>query len=144
MASIPTKSPPTVRQDLAAGQSQILNTTTQVLHPVSSTDYLYGADRLASVTGGVRTWYGTDRRGSVRQTLSDVAAVLTTQNYDPYGIPEGGASAGTFGYAGELQDGTAQRPAFPVAWTSRIRCRSEDHGAYGAITRAASSSNTRS
>ena len=33
--------------------------------------YLYGMDRLAGVSGGARTWYGTDGQGSVRYLLDD-------------------------------------------------------------------------
>ena len=53
----------------------------------ATTDYLYGngADRLAALAFGARTWYTTDAQGSVRQTLSDSGAVSSAQSYDPYG-----------------------------------------------------------
>jgi YD repeat-containing protein len=87
------------KQDLAGGLSKVLATTSGGV----TSSYLYdsGADRLAALTGGVRTWYSTDSQGSVRQTLSDVAAVLSAQNYDPYGNPESDTTPVTFGYIGE-------------------------------------------
>ncbi len=102
--------PTTYTQDLAAGQSQVLQTATGTGTP-AVTDYLYGdgAERLASLaalpTGGTaRTWYGADPQGSVRYTTDDGANVSPTVNYDPYGQPEGGAVPPTFGYNGEVQD----------------------------------------
>jgi YD repeat-containing protein len=84
-------------QDLAADQSQILAGTTGI----TTTDYLYGQDTapLAALTGGTRTWYGTDGQGSVRQSLDDSSTVLGVQNYDPFGQIEAGSSLiGPFGY----------------------------------------------
>jgi hypothetical protein len=52
-------------QDLAAPLSQVLQTT----QGVTTTDYLYGANRLASVAGSTRSWYLGDALGSVRQTF---------------------------------------------------------------------------
>ena len=54
-------------QDLAAPLTQIL----QTIDGGTTTDHLYGLERLASVAGGTRTWYGSDALGSVRQTLDD-------------------------------------------------------------------------
>jgi len=98
--------PTAYTQDLAAGQSQVLQTATGTGAP-AVTDYLYGLDRLASVPsgGGARTWYMPDLQGSVRYTTDDGANASPTVNYDPYGTPEGGAVPPTFGYDGELQDG---------------------------------------
>ena len=78
-------------QDLAGGLSQVLSMTSGG----ATRDYLRddSARLLADLANGTRTWYGTDNQGSVRQTLSEVAAVLSAQNYDPYGSPEGGANA---------------------------------------------------
>ncbi len=93
-------------QDLAAGQSQVLQTATGTGTP-TVTDYLYGdgAERLASLPSGgtARTWYMPDLQGSVRYTTDDGANASLTVNYDPYGTPEG-ATPPTFGYDGELQD----------------------------------------
>ncbi len=54
-------------QDLAASLSQILQTT----QGGATTNYLYGLERLASVSGSTKTWYSGDALGSVRLTLSD-------------------------------------------------------------------------
>src|SRR6266508_3711297 len=87
-------------QDLAAPLSQVLQTQGS-----TTTNYLYGFDRLASVSGSTRTWYVGDALGSVRRTLSDTgAAVGSVVNYDPWGTPEGSAQPTTFGFTGELQD----------------------------------------
>jgi len=98
--------PTAYTQDLAAGQSQVLQTTTGAATP-AVTDYLYGLDRLASVPSGgtARTWYMPDPQGSVRYTTDDGANASPTVNYDPYGTPENGTTPPTFGYDGELQDG---------------------------------------
>jgi hypothetical protein len=53
-------------QDLASPLSQILQTT-----QISTTNYLYGLDRLAAQTGSTRTCYVGDALGSVRLTLDD-------------------------------------------------------------------------
>jgi RHS repeat-associated protein len=99
--------PTAYTQDLAVGQSQVLQTATGTGTP-TVTDYLYGdgAERLASLPsgGGARTWYMPDPQGSVRYTTDDGANASLTVNYDPYGTPEGGATPPTFGYDGELQD----------------------------------------
>ena len=47
-------------QDLASPLSQILQTT-----QISTTNYLYGLDRLAAVAGSTRTWYVGDALRSV-------------------------------------------------------------------------------
>ena len=84
----------------------------------SPADYLYAnpSERLASLTSGIRTWYGTDNQGSVRQMLSDTGSVLSTQNYDPYGTPEGATHPATFGYTGELQDSTTNAQYLRARW----------------------------
>jgi YD repeat-containing protein len=76
-------------QDLAADTSQIL----AKLSGSTSVDYLYGSERLAALTGGVRSWYGWDGQGSARQALSDTGNVTGDQSYDPFGQPEGGTRA---------------------------------------------------
>jgi len=86
-------------QDLASPLSQVL----QITDGVTTTEHLYGAERLAAVAAGTRTWYGSDGLGSVRQTLSDTGTSLGSVNYDPWGTPESGAVP-TFGFTGELQD----------------------------------------
>jgi len=42
--------------------------------------------------------------------------VLGNQNYDPYGSPEGGAQPPTFGYTGELQDGSTNALYLRARW----------------------------
>lgn len=59
-------------QDLAAPLSQVLQTA----QGSTTTDYLYGLERLASVSGGTRTWYGTDALGSVRVTMNDAIRAI--------------------------------------------------------------------
>jgi RHS repeat-associated protein len=86
-------------QDLAAPLSQIL----QTVQGGTTTDHLYGLERLASESGGTRTWYGADGLGSVRQTLDDSGSVLSSLNYNPWGTVESGTTPG-FGFTGEMQD----------------------------------------
>jgi RHS repeat-associated protein len=88
-------------QDLQASFSQVLQTT----QGISTTDYVYGTDRLAALDGMRRTWYQGDALGSIRQTLDDTGLSLTTLYYDPWGTPEGGTKLNTFGFTGEIQDG---------------------------------------
>ncbi|HEU4327339.1 MAG TPA: RHS repeat-associated core domain-containing protein [Roseiflexaceae bacterium] len=89
-------------QDLAAPLSQVL----QIQTGASSTWVVYGQERLFSVVGGVRSWYGADALGSVRQTSSDTGAPSAPIWYDPWGQVEQG-SVPAFGFTGELHD-TAQ------------------------------------
>jgi RHS repeat-associated protein len=101
-------------QGLGGCMSQILASTSgSVL-----ADYLRddGGSLLASLTGGTRTWYGTDNQGSVRQTLDDSANVLATQSYDPYGTPESSSNVGIFGYTGELQTGSSSAEYLRARW----------------------------
>ncbi len=86
-------------QDLASPLSQML----QTINGGTTTEHLYGLDRLASTTGGTHTWYGNDALGSVRQTLDDNGTILSNVTYDPWGQVERGLSPG-FGFTGELQD----------------------------------------
>jgi RHS repeat-associated protein len=86
-------------QDLASPLSQIL----QTINGGTTTDHLYGLERLASESGGTRTWYGSDGLGSVRQTLNASGAVLSSVDYDPWGQVESGTTPG-FGFTGEMQD----------------------------------------
>jgi hypothetical protein len=59
-------------------------------------------ERLASVSGSTRTWYGTDALGSVRETRTDSASLLDTFSYDPWGTPMGGIVPDAFGFMCEL------------------------------------------
>ena len=102
-------------QDLAGPLSQVLQTT----QGVTSTHYLYGQERLASVLSGTRTWYVTDALGSVRQTLNNSGAVLGTVNYDPWGTVESG-SVPTFGFTGELQDSATGLVNLRARWYSTL------------------------
>jgi RHS repeat-associated protein len=97
---------------LAGGLSQVL----AKVAGGTIVDYLYGDQRLAALAGGVRSWYGTDGQGSVRQTLSDAGAVLSTQSYDPFGQPEGGTTPSPFGYRGELQDSATSALYLRARW----------------------------
>ena len=83
-------------QDLVAPLDQVLSDGTST--------YVYGAKRLFGDTSGTRTWYTTDLLGSVRQTLSDSGAILTSTTFDPWGVVESGTSA-PFGFTGELTAG---------------------------------------
>jgi len=77
--------PTAYTQDLAAGQSQVLQTATGS-GTSAVTDYLYGLDRLASVSSGgtARTWYMPDVQASVRYTTDDGANIgtQTTSGHD--------------------------------------------------------------
>ena len=68
------------------------------------TDYLYGANRIATQTSNVRTWYVADALGSVRRTVSDAGVPQGSISYDPWGTVESG-TVPTFGFTGELQQG---------------------------------------
>jgi RHS repeat-associated protein len=105
-------------QDLVSPLSQILQTT----QGLTTTDYLYGANRLASVAGSTRTWYLGDALGSVRQTLSDSGTVLGSVNYDPWGTVESG-TVPTFGFTGELQDSAAGLVNLRARWYSTAQGR---------------------
>ena len=87
-------------QDLVSPLSQILQTT----QGTTTKHYVYGHERLYEQPGIVKTWYAGDALGSVRQTLSDSGGAGTGINYDPWGVPEGGATPPTFGFTGEWQD----------------------------------------
>ncbi len=73
-------------QDLASPLTQILQTT----QGATTKSYVYGMERLYEQAGIVRTWYGGDALGSVRQTLDESGGALSAVNYDPWGTPEGG------------------------------------------------------
>ncbi|KAB8141082.1 hypothetical protein F8S13_21440 [Chloroflexia bacterium SDU3-3] len=53
-----------------------------------------------------RTWYATDALGSVRLTMGDTGAALSSIDYDPWGAVERGTVA-RFGFTGELQQGSS-------------------------------------
>ena len=84
-------------QDLASPLSQVLNS--------GGANYVYGAKRLYTSTSGGKTWYAADALGSVRQTLSNTGVVQGAINYDPWGAVQSGSVA-TFGFTGEVQDGS--------------------------------------
>jgi len=108
-------------QDLASPLSQVLQTT----QGGATTAYLYGANRLAAVSGSTRTWYMDDALGSVRGTLSESGVPGGSVNYDPWGTPEGGTPPATFGFTGELQD--------PATGLVNLRARWY-HTGYGTFT----------
>jgi RHS repeat-associated protein len=105
-------------QDLLSPLSQILQTT----QGLTTTDYLYGANRLASVAGSTRSWYLGDALGSVRQTLSNSGIALSNVNYDPWGTVESG-TVPTFGFTGELQDSAAGLVYLRARWYSTAQGR---------------------
>ena len=85
----------------------------------TTTDYVYGQERLVKLDGLVRTWYGGDALGSVRQTLDDAGAPLTTQHYDPWGMPEGVAPEGLGSWHGDASDARPRRGA-PVDFRTNV------------------------
>jgi RHS repeat-associated protein len=93
-------------QDLAAPLSQVL----QIKQGSTTTNYLYGVERLASVSGATRTWYLADALGSVRRTIDDSGTALSPIYYDPWGNVEAASflpSSGGLpiaGFTGELHD----------------------------------------
>jgi RHS repeat-associated protein len=105
-------------QDLASPLTQILQTT----QGSATTQYLYALDRLASVSGNTRTWYGADALGSVRLTLSDAGAIVDSTNYDPWGAVET-RSAAQFGFAGEWHDIPNGLVNLRARWYSTARGR---------------------
>jgi RHS repeat-associated protein len=84
-------------QDIATPLSQILGDGT--------TTYVYGMERLYGIAGSTRGWYTADALGSVRAATSDAGVVGAVANYDPYGQIQSG-SVGSFGFTGELQQGS--------------------------------------
>jgi RHS repeat-associated protein len=103
-------------QDLAAPLSQVL----RISAGSTTTDYLYGATRLASVSGATRTWELGDALLSVRRTMSDAGALVGSVNYDPWGSVESG-TVSTFGFTGELQDTTTGLVNLRARWYSTAR-----------------------
>ena len=102
----------TFTQDLAAPLSQILQTT----QGGATTNYLYGLERLASVSGTMRTWYTGDALGSVRRTLSDTGATGGTFAYDPWGTPTSSVTPNTFGFTGEWHDASIGLVNLRACW----------------------------
>ena len=70
-------------QDLVSPLAQVLQTTVDG----TTTDYVYGQEWLLKLDGLVRTWYGGDALGSVRQTLDDAGTPLTLQHCDSVSSP---------------------------------------------------------
>ncbi len=93
-------------QDLAAPLVQAL----QIARGSTATKYLYGRERLATLSGATRTWYLADGLGSVRQTVDDAGVAFWPIYYDAWGNVEaashlaGGTGAPIGGFAGELHD----------------------------------------
>jgi RHS repeat-associated protein len=104
-------------QDLAAPLSQVLQTQ---VGASTRTDYLYGLNRLASLSGSTKTWYASDALGSVRRTVADAGTPLGIVNYDPWGTPESG-SVPTFGFTGEVQDAGAGLVNLRARWYSTAK-----------------------
>jgi RHS repeat-associated protein len=63
-------------------------------------------DRLHSEVGIIRSWYTADALGSVRVISSNSGTPSAVANYDPYGGLQGSA-IGSFGFTGELQQGSS-------------------------------------
>ncbi len=70
-------------QDLVSPLSQILQTT----QGTATKHYVYGTERLYEQAGIVKTWYGSDALGSVRQMMDEAGTPLAALNYDPWGVP---------------------------------------------------------
>jgi RHS repeat-associated protein len=85
-------------QDLASPLSQILSDGTST--------YVYGMDRLYGEVGIIRSWYTADALGSVRTITSNAGIASASASYDPYGQLQSG-SVGSFGFTGELQQGSS-------------------------------------
>jgi len=69
-------------QDLATSLTQILQTT----QGSATTNYLYGAARLASLAGSTRTWYAADGLGCVRRTVADTGTPNAPMLSDTFSI----------------------------------------------------------
>jgi hypothetical protein len=69
-------------QDLAAPLSQVLQTT----QGSATINYLYGAARLASLSGSTRTWYAADGLGCVRRTVADTGTPNAPMLSDTFSI----------------------------------------------------------
>lgn len=64
---------------------------------------LYGQGRLLQLDGGIQTWYGADGLGSTRRTLNSAGNALSSQWYDPWGLPRNVPLATAFGFTGARQ-----------------------------------------
>jgi RHS repeat-associated protein len=64
-----------------------------------------GIDRpLASIEGGVTSFYLADHLGSIVQTTNSSASVTLTRQYDPYGNPLAGGATGGYAFTGREWD----------------------------------------
>ncbi len=99
-------------RDLTAPLSQVL----QLTYGTQRTDYVYGHERLLRQQDVSQTWYDHDALGSVRQTLDATSALRTAFSYDPWGLPQDGVLPPTFGFTGELQDGTSGLVYLRARW----------------------------
>jgi RHS repeat-associated protein len=100
-------------QDLASPLSLVL----QRSGGTTNQTFVYGAERLASITGaGVRTWDVTDALGSVRLSLNDSGKVVTSGGYDAWGVPTVGTTPNPFGFTGELTDNSTGLTYLRARW----------------------------
>jgi RHS repeat-associated protein len=98
-------------QDQSAPLSQIL----QAKQGTTTTSYLYGHARLASLTGSTRSWELADALGSVRGTLDEAGVLLDSVNYDPWGQVQSGSPA-PFGFTGELHEAASGLVHLRARW----------------------------
>ena len=72
---------------------------------------LFGAgfdDVVARLQGGVVSWYGTDRQGSVRQVFDNSGGVVASSDFDAWGNVTAGALTDRYGFTGLDWDGFAR------------------------------------
>ncbi len=99
-------------QDRMGGLSQVL----QTLQGGTTTTFAYGLDRLSTLTGATRTWDMADALGSVHGSLDNLGALVTSQQYDPWGQPTGTNQPAPFGFTGEYQDGVSGLVYLRARW----------------------------
>lgn len=93
-------SPVNYTLDLSGALSQVLSD--------GQNTYLYGLGRIAQESLAGKEYFLPDGLGSVRQLADASGSVTLSQSFDPFGSlrSQGGASASSYGFAGEWTDAT--------------------------------------
>ncbi|MBA3470109.1 MAG: VCBS repeat-containing protein [Herpetosiphonaceae bacterium] len=101
----------TYLQDTQAGLSQILQRNAGG----STTSYLYGRERLASLQNSSYTWEFHDHLGSVRLQLGSTGLPVQRMEYDPWGVVRSGTPQ-PFGFTGEYQSASTGLEYLRARW----------------------------
>ena len=99
-------------QDVGAPLSQVL----QARQGSTTTNYLYGLDRLGALTGSTRMEELHDTLGSTRLTTDVAGNTQSALRFDPYGRPIGSTQLQPCGFTGEMQNGTSELVHLRARW----------------------------